>query len=273
MFTSIRSSSAFGSHHSGNNPDLILTLASSTQSVTVTHDGFTIGSNQRCDLVVDDSEVPSLHSIIHIQAGAIWIEACSDDATLLVNDRLARRMSLRHEDHLKIGQTDFKVLLKPEAIAAVERATSNEDLTLLTAEELCDRILSEQSMVSEFVDGQRAGWENLLLAIETAHDQPTQSELSQLASIDTESAPAEFLEASAVASIDEQVTLNALLQQIQELNEAIHDRTRELTEQEKDVLESTDLLEDTHHRVTERLDDLLDQLSRNEPPSDLRASA
>jgi len=151
--------------------NVVLTLLFSGHSVTVTHDGFTIGSSRRCDLNLNDPSLPGLHSVIHMQSGAIWIEVAADNLTLTVNDRPYRRMALRHEDRLKIGSTEFEFQLKSEPVSNVSGSALDEDLSLLTAEELCDRILSEQSMVDEFIEGQRSGWEALLRAIKSAHEE------------------------------------------------------------------------------------------------------
>jgi len=259
MFSPFRSSlSAPDPSSVDDSANLVLTLQSQGTSVLVRHDGFSIGTSQRCDLTLVEPSIPALHSVIHLQRGAIWIEAADDKATLIVNDRPYRRMALRHDDRLKIGATEFTILIQPEGIARSDEAVMTEDLALLTAEELCDRILSEQSMVAEFADGQRAGWDALLRAIEAANDEPATS-----GSIDELS----------IATEEQQVVFDALLGQIQELNEAITDRTRELDHREIEVLESTSMLEESQQRVSQRIDEILDHLNKTDPPNELRASA
>ncbi len=255
MFTPQRSSvpgqDSLNIDHSTNS---VLTLQSAGMSVVVTHDGFSIGASRQCDLTINEPSIPALHSVIHQQGGAIWIESADENTMLTVNDRPYRRMALRHDDRFQIGSMEFRILMTTETVAVTEQATISEDLTLLTAEELCDRILSEQSMVAEFVDGQRAGWEALLRAIEAA---------------DLEQANEHLVEQQAAKPDDEKVVFDAILEEIQALSETITDRTKELSHQEKDVLESTTILEESQQRI----DQILDQLTKNDPPNELRASA
>lgn len=235
----------------------LLTLQSAEQSIIVDCDGFTIGSSPKCDLILDDATVPALHCTIHQQSGAIWIEA-DNESMVTINDRPYRRMALRHEDRLVIGKVEFRILIQSASAVALQAETQTEDLSLLTAEELCDRILSEQAMVSEFVGGQRSGWENLLRAIESAG---------------LENVTQGSTEIAATAPMSEQPTLDTLLSQIQELNTAITDRTHELNQQEQAVIESSSLAEATQNQLNEQLDEMLSQLAKDEPPTDLRASA
>ena len=259
MFTPQRST--FPSPNSSNaeqSTSVVLTLQFSGQSVVVTHDGFTIGSSQRCDLPLNDTSIPGLHSVIHIQSGAIWIEAANDDTTVIVNHRPYRRMALRHEDCINIGSTELKILMINESITEVEVPALEEDLSLLSAEELCDRILSEQSMVSEFIEGRRSGWEALLQAIQAANDEPLlrQSSNDEVAN-----------------QVSENETFETLLDEIQGLNTSITEHTRELSDHEKELLESTLIMEESQMRAIQQLDDILEKLKNSDPPNELRASA
>lgn len=255
MFTPLHSSQhSSNSGSSENTTNVVLTLKSHRQTVTVTHDGFSIGASPQCDLVVADHGVPLLHSVIHMQSGAIWVQNADDETMLLVNDQSCRRMSLRHQDRLRIGKTEFTILLTPDIAMAVEENAMTEDLALLTAEELCDRILSEQTMVAEFEEGQRSGWDALLRAIDASHEQAVSQQQPEVPD-------------------EQQAAFDALLGQIHELNETISDRTRELTSHEAEVLSSTSMLEETQQRVSQRLGEILDQLNKTDPPNELRASA
>lgn len=255
MFTPLHSSQHSSNlRSSGNTTSVVLTLKSHRQLVTVSHDGFSIGSSAQCDLVVTDPGVLPLHSVIHMQSGAIWVQNAEDEALLIVNDQPCRRMSLRHQDRLRIGETEFTILLTPDIAVAVEENAMTEDLALLTAEELCDRILQEQTMVAEFDEGQRSGWEALLRAIENANEETPVQQQPEV-------------------SVEQQTVFETLLGQIQELNETISDRTRELTSHEAEVLSSTSMLDETQQRVSQRLDEILDQLNKSDPPNELRASA
>lgn len=257
-----------------------LRLQSIERVVSINRDAFTIGSSKQCDLSINDGSMPTLHSIIHVQNGAIWIEAADDTTKITVNDRPYRRMALRHEDRLKLGTEEFRILMNAEPIASTGSATLEEDLSLLSAEELCDRIIAEQSMVADFVSGQRSGWDALLRAIEEAD---TES-LPEVAHVEIEeeaeavaSEQEDVIAESALiindAAIAEEAALGSLLVEIQTLNESITEKTIELSEREKEVLETNSLLEESQKQVTERIDELLEQLNQAEPSADLRASA
>ena len=242
--------------------DVPLTLHFEQMSVTVTHDGFSIGSHRNCDLQQNDTSIPPLHSVIHTQQGAVWIEAANDETVLLVNDRPCRRMALRDGDHFLVGASTFVVRLgavQHELLESPETLpTTKEDLASLSAEELCDRIFTEQSMIQELSTGERSGWEALLQAIEAVHGEP---------------APGEVTMAPTIPLSPEHVSYETLLGQIEELQETIVDRTRELSAQEVQVLASSSCLEESQQRVTQRLDELLDQLNKSDLPNELRASA
>ena len=136
-----------------------------------------------------------------------------------------------------------------------------DDLSLLSAEELCDRILSEQAMVDEFSEGQRAGWEGLLAAIEAVREteQPTITlplEVEQVV--------------EAVAAPDD---CERLLEQIRELSEMVNGRSQELDDCENELVAATVLLEEAQERVSQQIEGLLEQLQTPTGEMELRASA
>lgn len=272
MQTPIGSSvSHLGLTSTDSSSDNVLVLKTTEMTVHVTHDGFSIGSSRKCDLCLADDAVPLLHSVVHLQQGVIWIETAAENAELIVNDRAYRRMALRHDDQLQIGSTNFTVQIGTGTTALLEQVSVGEDLSLLTAEELCDRILSDQTMVDEFTAGQRAGWEMLLHAIEAASreteivepriiDQPVVAQIEEPSLTDQQSLT------------EEHAALDTLLGQIQELNDALTDHTRHLNEREEKVLETTNMLNESQ-QITQRLGELIDQMSQTDPPNELRASA
>ncbi|WP_010585958.1 FHA domain-containing protein [Schlesneria paludicola] len=258
MFEPIRSEDSGQSlAHSRHPQTNCLRLQSSSYTVTVGRDGFTIGTSRQCDLSLNDAAIPALHSIIHMQSGAIWIESANATTTVELNGRSYRRMALRHDDRLKIGSTEFTILVQPNTLSAFEQANQDEDLDLLTAEELCDRILSEQAMVEEFVEGRRAGWEALFRAIDNANREP---EIS-------------VPQGQANANSFDESDFDGLLEQLQSLSRTINDRTQELDDHERQILESTALLEESQNRVAQQIEQLLEQLNQSDPPNELRASA
>lgn len=249
--------SAMDSLNSHETTNAVLKLEFQGQTATVTRDGFTIGSSGQCDLILNDSTVPRLHSLIHLQGGAIWIEAANEDCDLIVNNRNYRRLALRHDDRLTIGSTELTVLMKNEIPSAISRAAQMEDLSLLTAEELCDRIISEQAMVDEFIGTRRSGWDALMRAIQSANEE-------------TDAEEVRIVDAANQIPKD---NLDILLEQIQELNQTLEEHTRELSAHEKEVIESTTIAEESQMRAVQKLDQILDQLNEPEAPNELRASA
>jgi hypothetical protein len=244
--------------------DVVLTLRSSQMVVTVTHDGFSIGSDRHCDLRLDDATVPAIHSIIHNQNGAMWIEAADFDDTskLIINDRPRRRMSLRQGDRIDVGATVFRVELGSLSQEKLELpplpGEASEDLTSLTAEELCDRIQTEHSMIEEFTEGQKSGWEALLNAIEAVHEEPVSPEIEK---------------SLRIPLVEDQGVYNTLLGEIQQLQNVFEDRSKHLDDQENEIAASSSILEESQQRVSQQLDELLDRLSNNESTNEFRASA
>ncbi len=261
MFKSLRSSTQSDSSFVGDSTDVAVALQLEHQSVLVAHDGFTIGSGRHCDLKFTEPSIPFLHSVIHKQCGAVWIEAADEAAFLQVNDRPCRRMALRHGDRLKIGSIGLVIDLGiPRTQFAEESSIDDhveEDLQSLTAEELCDRIVTEQTMVQELTE-EDSGWAALMDAIKAVRVEPMMNEMA---------------EGTTFPLPEELVAYDALFGQIQELHETIIDRSRELNQKEAEVLASTSIIEESQQRVTQRLDEILDQLNKSEGQTELRASA
>ena len=262
MFTSNLLSDSAAS--SGGNSSVIdsLVLQSGHQTVAVTHDGFSIGASRQCDLRMSGDAMRPLHSLIHMQSGAIWIEAADDDTVLIVNDCPCRRMALRDGDRLTIGETVFVIQIgEPGIDLSVEDLVHDrvsEDLSGLTAEELCDRIAAEQTMVSELAGDEQSGWEALLHAIEAVDEEP---EISR------------FVDERPVPDVLDTVAFDALLGEIRQLNDTIEGRSRELNAREAEVMASAAQLEESGQEVSQRIDEILDQLSKTEAPAEFRASA
>ena len=122
----------------------------------------------------------------------------------------------------------------------------------MTAEELCDRILAEQSMVAEFAEGQKSGWEALLRAI----DAPTKrGEVIQ------------FLR-QPKNQVD---ALNDLLGQLQEINDTITDQTLRIEPAGiRKFWRRLPLLEESQHHVEQRIEEIMDQISKSDTPNELR---
>jgi hypothetical protein len=262
MFKSLRSLTASDSLNVDSTDDAVISLLVEQQSIPISHDGFSIGSGRNCDLKLNEPKIPFLHSVIHTQCGAVWIEIADETASLQVNDHPCRRMALRHGDRLTIGSINLAIdlglpseQLRDESF--IEKKPK-EDLQSLTAEELCDRIVTEQAMVQELSEGENSGWEALLHAIKAVRIEPTLNEVADDATLPLQ---------------EEIVSYDALFGQIQELHETIVDRSRDLDLKEAEVLASTSIIEQSQQRVTQRIDEILDQLNKSEGPTEFRASA
>ena len=108
MITPFRQQHRQDSMPTENPPDFVLTLQTPAKSIVIDNDGFTIGASPKCDLTIPDSGVPPLHSRIHLQSGAMWIQAADDDTLLLVNGQSCHGMTLRDDDQLKIGTVNSR---------------------------------------------------------------------------------------------------------------------------------------------------------------------
>ena len=236
----------------------MLVLEGPAESFVVDRDGLRIGTSPVCDLLLPDG--PALHSVVHQQAGVTWIETL-DDASLIVNGRARRRMALRDGDALELNGYELTVRFRTAAETEEMPVGLGEDLSLLSAEELCDRIASEQTMIDEFDENQHSGWNGLMAAIEAAHeaDQPTVAlPLEVERAVETTAAPDDC---------------ERLLVQIRELSEMVNGRTQELDDCESELVAATALLEEAQERVSQQIEGLLEQLQTPSGEIELRASA
>ncbi len=234
-----------------------LILDGLTESFVVDVDDARIGSSLVCELQLSDG--PALHSIVRRQGEVTWIEAV-DEAILIVNGQARRRIALRAGDVLEVNGVTYTVRFGLP-MEDDETASLIEDLTLMTAEELCDCIVAEQAMVDEFAAEQQAGLKNLVAAIEATHEAEQPSDVLPM-----EALPAH----RAVPSVED---CERLLDQIRELSELMNGRTEELDDCESELIAATALLEEAQERVSHQIEGLLDQLQGPIIESELRASA
>jgi hypothetical protein len=236
---------------------LTLFLDGLTESFSIECDEVRLGTSPKCELRLPDG--PSLHSIIRQQDGVSWIEAV-DGASLVVNGRSRRRMALREGDVLEVSGHTFNVRFD-HLDAGCDSASLVEDLTLLTAEELCDRIAAEQNMVNEFSQDQFSGWEKLLAAVHATHEEEHPTDVLPMA------LPQSL---SAVATTAD---CERLFVQIRELSDLMDGHTDELDHCENELIAATSLLEEAQERVSHQIEELLDQLQAPVVEHELRVSA
>jgi hypothetical protein len=159
-------------------------------------------------------------------------------------------MALRDGDVISVSGIDITVrhqarTMQEEAVRMVG------DISQLSAEELCDRILSEQVAVEDFDSGRLRGWQQLMSAIREVADRP----------------------ATEVAEVETSEECDRLLDQIREMSEMMNGRTQELDQCESELLAATSLLQETQDRVSQQIEELLGQLVDPSPTNELRVSA
>lgn len=224
--------------------------------VFIDHDGFTIGSGSNCDLCLADSGVPRLHSRLHLQGPAIWIEAADDGCHVIVDHEVYRRRALRDGDQLMFGETEATVHIGEASVRAARQTPRSswdtEDLSFLSAEELCDRIEREEKLAQDFDHGRKLGWQALMSAVQEIIDQ--KEELSH-------------------ANVSDE-KFDELVAQVRDLSETLDERTKTLASQEALLIESSSQLAEAQLRVSRQLEQLLGRLSPEEDhPGELRVSA
>ena len=98
------------------------------------------------------------------QGNVVWVEAAGN-SVVAVNGQSLRRLALRADDRIELGAFQIEFRIRQETAADSSRwATFTEtgDLSALTAEELCDRIASEEAMIEQFEARREFGFAALL---------------------------------------------------------------------------------------------------------------
>jgi hypothetical protein len=222
--------------------------------LVIDRDRIRLGTSPACELRLPQG--PLLHSVIRNEAGAVWIEA-EQDSDLSVNWRNCRRMALRDGDVISVAGMD--ITIRQSAIQLIgDNATKlSEDVSQMSAEELCDQILSEQTEVDAFESKRLQGWQELIAAMKRA----MAGDQSQNDSLNT---------APAIAFSDD---CERLLDQIREMSDLMNGRNQELDACEGELVAATALLQETHDRVSRQIEELLNQIGDVSTANTLRASA
>jgi len=230
-----------------------VTLEFEDCAVVVDQAAVRIGSSVVCDIQLPDG--PALNCVVRAEAGVVWIEA-EENSELAINGRPCRRMALREGDTISVPGLQIKVCVRSKASIEADATNLMSDISQLTADELCDRILTEQAAVDEFESNRLAGWQKLMGAIRElgATEQP----LSNGTNSD---------------SITISDDCERLLEQIREMSDIVNNRTQVLNDCETDLEAATTLLQETQDRVSRQIDELLDQIGGVPAANELRASA
>jgi hypothetical protein len=234
------------------------------QIMLVAGEDFTIGSGEQCDLRLIDDALPKLHSILHVQGQVVWIEAADDDALISLGGEVFRRRALRDGDLLTFGRTEVTIHIGDAALRSLRQQSKtprmDDDVSLLSAEELCDRIEREEKLVDEFDRRRRFGWQALMAAVREALN-------------DEAGVPAAQPPSPAIAPLVNDDALEDLVAQVRDLSETLDERTKTLTAQEAQLIESSSQLCEAQLRVSRQLEQLLERLSRDDDRGELRVSA
>jgi hypothetical protein len=231
--------------------------------IIVDRDGFTIGSGNQCDLQLADGGLPRLHSILHVQGSAVWIEAADRDALLTVGDEVFRRRALRDGDQLRFNDVEIVMHIGEKSVRSAQPVPrphfAIDQLARLSADELCDLIDLEETQVRDFERGRRRGLQALLSAVQ-------QTRAPIITRIDP---PA----TSPAAPMSED-KFSELVTHVRGLSESLEERAKELAAQEALLIESSSQLAEAQQRVSRQLDQLLERLANEDDhPGELRVSA
>lgn len=219
----------------------VRSAAGSAQQVIVDGDEFLIGRGDFCDLILEDSAVPLVQSVIRVQQGAVWIEAEAEHRLLYVNGRQVPRLALRSGDMIKIGSATIRFFYGVDAHAAMETLA---EIRRLTPVELCERIEAEETQIAAHERRRLTGMESLLAALENV--------LVDESGVQTDAA-----------------RLEVVLRELHDLSDVLAARSQTLAACEQEFRAQTDDLHESHEQMTRRLDNLLHRLDEGE----LRASA
>lgn len=232
--------------------------------VIVDHDGFEIGGGEQCDISLPHCGLPKLHSLLHVQGGAVWIEAMHDEARICTGGEQFRRRALRDGDEITVGEYTLTIHIGTQSIEAAKPVPQphfnmDERLSRLTAEELCDLIELEELQSQDFDRRRQLGMKALLAAVHDVIDADAAKSL-----------PDEMPQVAAIA--DDR--FDQLVAQIRGLSDTLDQRTRELAAQETLLLESSSQLAEAQRRVNRQLEQIIDRIApEDNAPGELRVSA
>lgn len=140
-------------------------------------DRFLIGSGEWCDLCLGGKNIPTLHSVIHLDGEQIWIDAVSNSPELKIDGEVTSFAELTPGAEISIGS--FKLTLRRNSakkaaelngqyrVVPADESEEFDDRELgeLSASELVDLIESEMVLVEEIEQRKQRGAAALMDAI------------------------------------------------------------------------------------------------------------
>ena len=139
----------------------------------VNSEKFLIGSGTACDLQLGGDQLPALHSILHVDAADVWIEAISAQS-LVVNHHAVESCLLRNGDRVEVGPFEFQMRIESprsqiQSVSAagssrvrrphfdLDAMSSTETIQRLSATQLVDAIDRELELIERFESRRQLG--------------------------------------------------------------------------------------------------------------------
>jgi hypothetical protein len=228
----------------------------------VSRDRFLIGAGERCDLRLGGEGIPAVHSVVHIDGEAIWLETLADAPEVRVNGRLTRSAALEPGDDLEIGS--FSLTLHrtnsaesvqtpkiygasvSEILTEEELATPLEDVEELTARQLVDLIDQEEALIEEFEARRQMGAEALM---EVVKQRFGDADAEDESATEKPATPGELLH-----------ELQAAIISLNEFAQEFDQRTERLSQPETQRVANS--LLDFQQQIVSRLDGVLEKIAQ-----------
>ena len=247
------------SRHSEPLPLLVLEICSGRTQFPlrpVRSTRFLIGAGEGCDLQLGGTDMPPLHSIVHVDRVETLLETVALSPPLKVNGLVVESVLLQDGDQISIGPFEFVVhrrspaaenhyadpLSADASLAGMDIETREPvDVENVSAADLADLIEREEQFVEQFQQRQRLGADALLDAIGERIASATGFEADNLDEI-----PAD---------------LNHVLKQVNNLSIELERHSRQLTEREEEYVEITTAVFEAQHELTTQLESLVTRLA------------
>lgn len=223
---------------------------------------FFIGSGAGCDLRLGGSEFPAIHSLIQTRENGVWFETLAAAPTARINGELTNGEWLRDGDRIEIGPFQFLAhsvpLLPPVAIvdaaAGMLPEQPLEQVSLLSAVELADRLDVEMNQVERFQKGRQAGAHALLQALRRRQLEPAQPAARSMPAVPRASA--------AAGQLEFQADLDRLCKDLEELTSTLERRSETISQREYQFAQAAETLLETQRQLVAQLESALEHAAQ-----------
>jgi hypothetical protein len=259
---------------------------------------FLIGTGEQCDLRLGGDEIPSLHSVITMESGQLYIECIVPMPPLQVAGHPVEAALLADGDTIHIGDFEFRVqhpesALPENAVAMsnpdeADAAVANEAIVLddideiderplgtFSTAELVERLEQDMQLIEQLDEGREAGAEALMdsifsraQALEEVDSHQDTPEPLEAESLET-ALPETVGESSQIA-----LELERVLEKMTEFSLELESRSDRQTQREASYAEAAAMLSETQQQLVSQLETLTEQVANMQRPSmPWRASA